>query len=208
MKRRESIPLILILLVVGAASLFSQERGYTIGYKIEGKDTVYQITLREVYHYSWDNSKKKGREWREFYRLVYNFKKCYPYALIAREIIEEADSVIAHSNFTSRQRDLYLKEFEKRLFKEFEKPLRKMTFSQGKLLLRLIDREIGQSSYTIIRNYRGGAAAGFWQGVAKMFGSDLKRPYDRFGQDRLTEELVQMYQRGTFDYLYFSIFQQ
>ena len=94
----------------------------------------------------------------------------------------------------------------KQLFNEFEKPLRKMSFSQGKLLLRLIDREIGQSSYSIIKNYRGGAAAGFWQGVAKIFGSDLKKPYDRFGQDRLTEELVQMYQRGTFEYLYYSIF--
>ena len=187
-------------------NLLSQEKGYTIGYKVEGKDTVYQINLREIYHYSWDNSRKKGREWREFYKLVYNFQKTYPFALKARDIIKEADSVLANSKFNDRQRERYIKDFETKLFAEFEKPLRKMTFSQGKLLLRLIDREIGQSSYYIIRNYRGGAAAGFWQGVAKIFGSDLKKPYDRFGQDRLTEELVQMYHRGTFEYLYYSIF--
>lgn len=186
--------------------LLSQEKGYTIGYKVEGKDTVYQITLREIYHYSWDNTRKKGREWREFYKLVYNFQKTYPFALKARDIIQEADSVLTNSKFNERQREKYIKSFEANLFAEFEKPLRKMTFSQGKLLLRLIDREIGQSSYYIIRNYRGGAAAGFWQGVAKVFGSDLKKPYDRFGQDRLTEELVQMYHRGTFEYLYYSIF--
>ena len=188
------------------STLFSQEKGYTVGYKVEGRDTVYQISLKEIYHYSWDNTRKKGREWREFYKLVYNFEKTYPYALKAKDIIKEADSVLANSKFNDRQREKFIKNFETELFNEFEKPLRKMSFSQGKLLLRLIDREIGQSSYSIIKNYRGGAAAGFWQGVAKIFGSDLKKPYDRFGQDRLTEELVQMYQRGTFEYLYYSIF--
>jgi hypothetical protein len=81
-----------------------------------------------------------------------------------------------------------------------------MSISQGKLLLKLIDREIGQSSHSIIRSYRGGMAAGFWQGIAKLFGSDLKKPYDKFGEDRQVEELVIMYHRGTFDNLYYSIF--
>lgn len=188
--------------------LFSQEGGYTVGYRVEGRDTIFQINLREIYHFSWDSAKRRGREWREFYRLVYNFRKAYPYALIARQKIEEADSVLSNTKFTAREREIFIKNFESKLFKEFEQPLRKMTVSQGKLLLRLIDREIGQSSYYLIKNYKGGAAAGFWQGVAKIFGSDLKRPYDRFGEDRVTEELVQMYQRGTFDYLYFSIFNQ
>jgi hypothetical protein len=193
-----------LLLMQG--SLFSQEKGYSVGYKIEGRDTVYQITLREVYHFSWDRSGRKGREWREFYRLVYNFQKTYPYALLAKEKIQEADSVLATNKLTAREREKYIKQFETNLFREFEKPLRKMTISQGKLLLKLIDREIGQSSYYLIRNYRGGAAAGFWQGVARIFGSDLKNPYDRFGEDKITEELVQMYKRGSFEYLYYSMF--
>lgn len=183
-----------------------QERGVGAGYQLEGKDTLYQMTLREVYHFSWESSKKRGREWREFYRLVYNFNKTYPYALIAKAKIAEADSVIKNSNFTAREEERYIKEFEKALFKEFERPLRKMTITQGKLLLKLIDREVGQNSYYIIRNYKGGAAAGFWQGVARIFGSSLKQPYDRFGEDKLTEELVQMYQRGSFEFLYYSIF--
>jgi hypothetical protein len=188
------------------AKISGQNQGNPASYKLEGKDTVYQMTLREVYHFSWDGTKKKGREWRQFYKLVYNFGKTYPYALTARDKIREADSIIANSDFTAAQKERFIKEFEEELFREFEKPLRKMTFSQGKLLLKLIDREIGQSSYSIIKNYRGGIAAGFWQGVAKIFGSDLKKPYDRFGEDKIVEELVQMHQRGSFEFLYYSIF--
>jgi len=167
---------------------------------------VYFFNMSELYFYNWDKSRKNNREWREFYRLVYNFKKTYPYALLAKQKFLEADRILATSNFGANERERYLKNFEYDLFKEFEKPLKKMTVTQGKLLLKLIDREIGLSSYSIIKNYRGWAAAGFWQGVAKIFGSDLKRPYDKFGEDKKTEDLVKMYHQGTFDYLYYSMF--
>lgn len=206
MKRRLLLLLLITPVFFITKELMAQERGYTVGYKLEGKDTVYHITLGEVYHFSWDKSKQRGREWREFYRLVYNFRKTYPYALIAKEKILVADSILENRKMSNREKERFIKQFETDLFKEFEEPLRKMTFSQGRLLLKLIDREVGQSSYSIIRNYRGGAAAGFWQGIARIFGSDLRKPYDRFGEDKLTEELVQMYHRGTFEYLYFSIF--
>ena len=107
---------------------------------------------------------------------------------------------------TDKAREKFIKDFEKQLFAEFEKPLRKMTISQGKLLLKLVDREIGQSSFQLIKEYKGGFNAVFWQGIAKLFGSDLKKPYDRYGEDKITEELVQMYNNGTFDYLFYSIF--
>ncbi|HBY02057.1 MAG TPA: hypothetical protein DEG92_05910, partial [Rikenellaceae bacterium] len=162
--------------------------------------------LRDTYLFSWPEEKKHGREWREFYRLVYNFRKAYPYALIAKEKFAIADSVLKSKKFTARAREKYIKDFEKDLFKDFEKPLRKMTITQGGLLLKLIDREVGQSSFEIIKDYRGGFNAKFWQGVARLFGSDLKKPYDKFGEDRITEDLVIMYQNGTFEYLYYSIF--
>ncbi len=206
MRRCTLYALAIIPMLLLQSSLFSQEKGFPLGYKVEGRDTIYYLNLSEVYLFSWDNKRKKEKEWREFYRLVYNFRKTYPYALIAKEKINEADSILASGNFNKREREKFIQQFELKLFNEFEKPLRKMTFSQGKLLLKLIDREIGQSSYFIIKNYRGGAAAGFWQGIAKIFGSDMKKPYDRFGDDKLTEELVQMYKKGTFEYLYFSIF--
>jgi hypothetical protein len=181
-------------------------KGFQVGYKVEGRDTVYQIKLRDTYLFSWPEEKKKGRAWRDFYRLVYNFRKTYPYALIAKEKFGIADSVLNSRKFTSKQKTKYIKDFEKDLFKDFETPLRKMTISQGGLLLKLIDREIGQSSYQIIKEYRGGFNAVFWQGVARIFGSDLKKPYDKFGEDKITEDLVIMYQNGTFEDLYYSIF--
>jgi hypothetical protein len=104
------------------------------------------------------------------------------------------------------QREKYLKDYQKRLFREFEEPLKKLTINQGKLLLKLLDREVGLSSYYIIKNYRGGITAGFWQGIAKLFGSDLKKQYDRFGEDRNVEELIALWHNGRFYYLYHSIF--
>ena len=92
------------------------------------------------------------------------------------------------------------------LFEMYEKPLRNMTISQGKLLIKLIDREIGRSSYKIIRDYKNGITAGFWQGVAKIFGNDLKKGYDPNGEDRVTEYLVSQWESGEFDNLYYSIF--
>ncbi len=215
MKERALI-LILILFSTGITKLFSQskivktpsqrEEYNPQSNKSNEKDTIYFIRLNEIYVINRDSNRKSNKEWREFYRLVYNFKKTYPYALIAKEKIVYADSILASQKFTRREREKFIRNFEKDLFKDFEKPLRSMSISQGKLLLKLIDREIGQSSHSIIRSYRGGMAAGFWQGIAKLFGSDLKKPYDKFGEDRQVEELVIMYHRGTFDNLYYSIF--
>ncbi len=184
-----------------------QPDAITIGYKIESNgDTLFVDRIKSLYVFNRPENWKKSKEWRKYSRTVYNFKKTYPYALKAKVIIKEADSTLANSNFNHRQREKYLREYEKRLFKEFEKPLRGLTFSQGRLLLKLLDRELGQTSFYIIKNYRGGAAAGFWQGIAKLFGSDLKKPYDRFGEDKVVEELVQLYHQGSFDYLYYSMF--
>ena len=81
-----------------------------------------------------------------------------------------------------------------------------MTISQGALLLKLIDRETGMPPYTVIKEYKSGAAAGFWQAVAKLFENDLKSQYDPEGEDRDTEELVQIWKAGAFKNLYWSVF--
>ena len=187
---------------------YGQDKVTSMGYIIEKGDTVYVEEIKPAYIFNRPTSWKQSREWRKYYRTVYNFAKAYPYALKACEIMRDADSTLANSGFTRWQREKYIKEYEKRLFKEFEKPLKKLSINQGKLLLKLIDREAGISSYQAIRNYKGGAAAGFWQGVARLFGSDLKKKYDKDGEDRIVEELVQMYQNGSFWYLYYSMFRE
>ena len=197
-----------LFVLVCCTNGYSQGKGFFMGYTAKGKDTLYLEEINPVYVYGRPKSWEQSRQWRKYYRTVYNFAKAYPYALKACAIMKDADSTITHSNFTKWEREKYIKAYEKRLFKEFEKPLKKLSINQGKMLLKLIDREAGMSSYQAIRNYKGGAAAGFWQGVAKLFGSDLKKKYDKEGEDRMLEELVQMYHEGSFWYLYYSMFRE
>lgn len=210
LKKKLRILLIIAILsiIIPNGSLFAQiKKGQTVGFVLQDNgDTLLVDKIAPLYVFNRPENWKKSRQWREYYKTVYNFKKTYKYALLAKEITRDADSTLANSNFTPKEREKFLRNYEKRLFKEFEKPLKGLTISQGKLLLKLLDRELGQTSFYVIKNYRGGAAAGFWQGVAKLFGSDLKKPYDKFGEDKVVEELVQMYHDGVFDYLYYSMF--
>ena len=174
-------------------------------YFIEGEDTVYYDTITASRIYS-RIPKQKGREWREYYRLVHNFSKAYPYALVARKLVTKADSTIAADRLKGMKREKYISQVQKELFDVFEGQMRKLTVSQGALIMKLVDREVGKSSYDVIKDYKSGITAGFWQGVAKIFGSDLKKPYDPEGEDKATEELVQMWENGDFDVLYWSLF--
>ena len=172
---------------------------------VEGNDTIYidQIRASKVYSRL---PKMKGREWRQYYRLVHNFSKAYPYALVAKKLVMEADSVIAADNLKGIKREKYINKVQKELFSVFESQMRSLTVSQGALIMKLVDREVGKSSYNIIKGYKSGITAGFWQGIAKMFGSDLKKPYDPEGEDAATEELVQIWEAGDFPAFYWSIF--
>ncbi len=172
---------------------------------VEGEDTIYIDHIRAAKVYS-KLPKMKGREWRQYYRLVHNFSKAYPYALVARKLVQQADSTIAADNLKRGKRDRYVDEVQKELFSVFESQMRSLTVSQGALIMKLVDREVGKSSYSIIKDYKSGIAAGFWQGIAKIFGSDLKAPYDPEGEDAATEELVQIWEAGDFPAFYWSIF--
>ncbi|MCL1974318.1 MAG: DUF4294 domain-containing protein [Bacteroidetes bacterium] len=200
MVRRCCYMLLLLLLPLAAPA-----QGVVMQYVVENNDTLFVASLKPLYVFNRPKN-LKDKNWGEYYRMVYNFNKAYPYALLAAQKVFEADSLIAARARNNREREKLIKEFEKQLFKEFEKPLRNLTFSQGRMLLKLIDREVGQNSYYIIKGYKGGVTAGFWQGIAKLFGADLKKPYDKYGEDKPLEELVLMYQEGSFPYLYASIF--
>lgn len=174
-------------------------------YIVEGNDTIYIDNIRASKVYS-RVPKQKGREWRRYYRLVHNFSKAYPYALVAKKLVIEADSTIAADGLKGARREKYINSVQKELFDVFEGQMRKLTVSQGALIMKLVDREVGKSSYNIIKGYKSGITAGFWQGIAKMFGSDLKKPYDPEGDDRQIEELVKIWEDGDFPALYWSLF--
>ena len=195
--------ILLLLTVLFTASSLKAQTGYVLGYIIENGDTVFVTQLAPVYVFPkpvYKNEKAK----REYQRLVSNFRKVYPYALLAKQRLSQIDSAVLAIP-SKKEREEFVKRKEKELFKEFEKPLRKLTFSQGKLLMRLIDREVGQTSYYIIKDMRGGLTAFFWQGVAQIFGANLKKPYDKYGEDKPVEELIKMYWNGSFEHYYWLV---
>lgn len=179
--------------------------GRRLAYFVEEGDTIYYDTITASKIYS-RIPKQSGREWRQYYRLVHNFSKAYPYALVAKKLVIEADSTIAADKLKGAKREKYVNKVQKELFDVFEGQMRKLTVSQGALIMKLVDREVGKSSYNIIKGYKSGITAGFWQGIAKIFGSDLKKPYDPEGEDLETEELVKIWEAGDFPALYWSLF--
>ena len=180
--------------------------GGLMHYLVENGDTVYIDEIPPVWVFP-KGVRTKGTDWRKYYKLVYNFNKVYPYALLGRKIVAEVDARI-DAGMTRAQREKLVNQTQNQLLSDFEDAVRHMTVSQGKLLVRLVDREIGKSPYAIVKDYKNGIAAKFWQGVAKMFGQDLKKTYDPEGEDRMTEYLVQKWESGEFDDLYFSVFME
>lgn len=179
--------------------------GRMLAFFVEDGDTIYYDTITASKVYS-RIPRQKGKDWRQYYRLVHNFSKAYPYALVAKKLVIEADSTIAADKLKGAKREKYISGVQKELFDVFEGQMRKLTVSQGALIMKLVDREVGKSSYNIIKGYKSGITAGFWQGIAKLFGSDLKKPYDPEGEDKETEELVKLWEAGDFPALYWSLF--
>ena len=157
-------------------------------------DTTYFAYLHEVYVYppmKFTNVKQEKFYWK----TVRDVKKTLPYAKMAAKVMNEANDELSKLS-TNKEKRKYLDAKEKDLFKTFEKDLRSMTRSQGKILIRLIDRECSQTSYEIIQLYRGNVAAVFWQGIAHLFGADLKAEYDGNDKDKIIERIINLVEAG------------
>lgn len=215
-KKVKNIALVTVLALVGGFGLRAQEvltpynvvrqAGlYEDGVEDEDGTMMYFDYLKPAKVVS-KLPKQKGRDWKKYYRLVYNFSQMWPYAKAAERIVATTDSTIVADGLKGVKREQYVGKVQDELFELFEDKVRKMTVSQGVLLMKLIDRQVGKTSYLIIKDYKSGMAAGFWQMIAKMFDSDLKKPYDPKGDDALTEELIKLYESGEFDYLYYHLF--
>jgi len=142
------------------------------------------------------NSPRRARaQLRQYDRLIYNLKKTYPYAVIARDKLAEVNARLETITDEKERKEL-LKNVEKEILDEFEDDARNMTITQGRLLIKLIDRETQNTSYELIKQYRGFLSAAFWQGIARIFGSNLKAEYDPFGEDALMELIVRDIEAG------------
>lgn len=138
---------------------------------------------------------KSRREMSQYYRMIYNLKKTYPYAQIAKYKLLEINENLKTLK-TDREKKEYIDRAEKELRNQFEKDLTKLTISQGKMLIKLIDRETGRTSYELVKELKGGFSATFWQGIARLFGSNLKTKFDPQGEDKILNELIFLYEQG------------
>ena len=147
-----------------------------------------EIEIKEVTVIARPRMEKRS-EYRKYERLVSNIKRVYPYALLVRRKLTEVNENM--KNITSeKERKNYIRSVEKDVFAEYEGDMREMTITQGRLLIKLIDRETQNTSYELIRDYRGKLTAVFWQGIARIFGTNLKEKYDAYGDDMLIELII------------------
>lgn len=196
----------LCALPLGAQSLdFKKPSGYPMYYEAHDGDTTFFDTIDPIWVFPRGRKMKSG-DWRKEYRLIYNFNKIYPYALVGRKLMAQVDSTIAADVTKRSQRTQYIKQVEKELLGIFTKDIKQMTTSQGVLLMRLVDRECGVSAFDIIKEYESGFAANFWQVIARLFSQDLKARYEPTGRDAKIEELVQIWDSGQWDQFYYSVF--
>jgi len=208
--------MLIILSLLTCLSLFAQEgkdrpkrvrkvTGYPMYYEVFDGDTVFFDSIDPVWCFPRGRKMKNG-DWRKEYKLIYNFNKVYPYALVGRKMMHQVDSTIAADVSKKNQRNAYTRDVMFELFRIFEKDVRNMTVTQGMVLMRLVDRECGMSCYEIIKEYRSGFSANFWQLVAKLFGTNLKKKYDPKGEDKKIEQLVGIWESGAWDMFYYSVF--
>ncbi len=161
---------------------------------IEGKDTIPVIRLRDVYIYPPMVFKNKRQE-AAYWRTVRDVKKTLPYAkMIYETLIETYEYMETLPNDKARQ--VHLKKMEKELFETYKPVLKKLTFRQGKLLIKLIDRECNQSSYSLIKAFLGPFRAGFWNTFASIFGASLKSEWEPEGNDKQIEQICKRVEAG------------
>jgi hypothetical protein len=164
----------------------------------ENGDTLPMVVVAPVFcfaktRFRSDNARR--RYYEQYYKMIYNLKITYPYAQILRQRLMEIESHVAQLP-TERQRKAYIKQVEQQLMAEFKPVARKMTISQGKMLIKLVNRQTGKTGYTILKELKGSINAFFWQAVARMFSQSLKSEFDPENDDKLLAELIFLYENG------------
>jgi len=161
---------------------------------VEG-DTIPVVTLPGVQVIDFADPEML-KNLQAYYRLRYNVIKVYPYARLAALKIHELNATLDTLQ-TKREKKKFTKAFEKQLKADFEDQLKKLSINQGKVLVKLIDRETGSTSYEAIKELRGSLNAFFWQKMAWFYGNNLKTEYNPTeGEDKTIESIVQMIESG------------
>lgn len=165
-----------------------------IGKVKQGRDSIQYVELNNIWVYPQPEF-KNARQHAAYNRLIYNIKRVLPIAKECdRIIIETGEYLELLPN--KKAKDQHMKVVEQDIKREYTPRVKKLTYSQGKLLIKLIDRECNNSSYDLIKAFLGPIRAGFYQSFAWIFGASLKKSYDPNGADRITERIVRQVEAG------------
>ena len=165
-----------------------------VGKVLDKGDSIQYMEMNNVYVYP-NLTFKNAKQAAAYNRLVKNVKIVLPIAKEVNQIIVETYEYL-ETLPDKKSKDEHMKRVEKSIFKEYKPRMKKLTYSQGKLLIKLVYRECDSRSYDIIQAFLGPIRAGFYQAFASLFGASLKKAYDAEGTDRLTERVVLMVEAG------------
>lgn len=165
-----------------------------IGKAKVGSDSILYVRTNKIYIFP-PMEFKNDKQRQAYNRLVANIKKVLPLAKECNQIILETGAYL-QTIPTKKERDAHMKAVEKGLKEEYTPRIKKLTYSQGKLLIKLIDRETHSTGYELIQAFLGPVRAGFYQAFAWVFGASLKKRYDPKGADRLVERIVLQVEAG------------
>lgn len=205
MKRQ--VALILAILTAGL-TVHAQETGGTaqelgdptfvpmvkVGKVLVDGDSIQYMEMSNVYVYPEPTFKSK-RQQQSYMRLVKNVKKVLPIAKQVRQMLIETAEYL-ETIPTKKEKEEHMKRVEAAIVAEYKPQMKKLTFSQGKLLIKLVDRECNSTAYEAMQAFIGPVRSGMWQAFAWMFGASLKKGYNPDGVDRLTERVVLMVEAG------------
>lgn len=165
-----------------------------VGKALVDNDSIQYVELNTLYVYpklTFKNEKQR----QAYNRLVANIKKVLPIAKEVNSIIVETYEYL-QTLPDKKSKDEHMKRVEKGIRKEYTPRMKKLTYSQGKLLIKLVYRECNSSSYQLIQAFLGPIRAGFYQAFASLFGASLTKKYDPEGVDKFTERIVRQVEAG------------
>lgn len=181
---------------VGVASAQWPRNLQLIQGELSGNDTIPHVDLPEVGIYPPRVFKNKSEE-QQYWRMVVRVKKVLPYAKEAAVLIQKYEMEVP-ADSRGRDRRIFVRRAEDELMRKYGPILKKMSVNDGRVLIKLIDRETHKASYDLIKELKGGVPAVFWQGVARVFGNNLKTKYDPYNdkEDRRIEQIIHFIEMG------------
>lgn len=174
----------------------TQAEGY-YRYKVINGDTVIIVDMPVCYvgDYKKPERYMSQRQIRKYKRLERYVRKVYPYATLAAKKLQECEKELVGVEDPKERRKV-MKKVEIALKERYGDELKNLTVTQGKILLKLIDRQTGHTSFELVKELRGGFSASMWQGLALLFGHTLKADYDADGDDWMIEEIIEKIEAG------------